>query len=217
MKISEHFALIDRGASPKARKATDFFIDDNITRLFGQCEFDENEADVMYVPSGIAINRNIYGDPETESIVIEVHANGLVCRSQNTGKLLFGIKRDEKEVADIYHDNIAKYSYAFSCGEDKFSFCVKDSTNGAILYDGSLSIAGVRDRASETFYLEVKTPRQEKNTLFKKRSANGFVQIPVNPYEAVDEYDYLTSIFGVLEDNQTELFEKKSRELQVGI
>ena len=213
MKISEYFALIDRGVSPKVRKATDFFINDNITRLFGACEFEKDEAKVEYVPSGIVIADNIYGDENTSAIMLEVHTNGVVCKTHN-GDLLFGIKRDDNGIVDIFHDKVDKKSHTFSCSADKFGYSLKDTEKGEVLYDGSLSVVGVRGKASETFYLQVTTPKQGKKGLFKKNN-NGFIQLPVNPYEPVDEYDYLESIYGSLQDNQRALLAKQSQEYTV--
>ena len=213
MNISEYFALIDRGATPKSRKATDFFINDNITRLFGTSEFEQGEARVAYTPKGLVITDNIFGDEVTSSIIIEAHTNGLVCKSQTTGELLFGIKRDDHNVVDIFHDKIGNRSYTFACGEDQFGYVSKDTEKGEVLYDGSLSIVGVRGKSSETFYLQVSTPVQGKNSLFKKKSTNGFIQLPITQYETVDEYDYLDSIFGVLQDNEKALLAKNNSEL----
>jgi len=214
MRIKDCYYVLDGKLNERQRKASEYFIDENLTRLFGRAEFDKDEAYVSITPNTITISNNIYGDDKTRDVVIEVFKNGLVCRSRITNELLFGIKRDDNHVVDIYHDNEKGLSHAYTCTEEKFGYTVKNSTDDKVIFDGVMSAVGSRTSDSEAFYLEVFTPAQEKKSMFGKKGVNGFVDVAIDPYiKKLDEYDYLDGIFGVLRENQKKLTEENSKNI----
>ena len=78
MNIIDCYYILDGNLDAKQRKATEFFLEQNLVKLFGQAEFEEEEAKVMITPNSIEITNNVYGDETTKDIVIEVFKNGLL-------------------------------------------------------------------------------------------------------------------------------------------
>jgi hypothetical protein len=202
MKISQCYAAFDQFATGKQKKAITYLIDQNLIELFGKCEFDDGEAEVIVRPNMIEINDNIYGDDVTSSIAIEGFPNGLLCRSQANRELLFGIKRDNDLVIALTRDLVHNQSKGYVCSNDSFSYTVKDYSDGNVIYDAVMRVVGSRTNTSETFYLDVKEPKHTKKGFFSKKGPSGFVTVPIEPYAKLDEFDYLREIYEVMKENQ---------------
>lgn len=203
MRISQFFNKLDEERKPKQRKAIDYFIDNNMERLYGTAEFDDYEVYVSAKPKGIELG-TIFGDEETRQIAISRVEDGVVGKSLITGAELFKISLKKDEIENSITNRNNGHNLVYICRGDEFVHLdleMVERLSRAKFY-GSLKAMGMRTKGHEYFSLDIKHPIGY--------SSGKMVRVPIDAYGKLDEYDYLDRIFLTLESNKKNILSFQS-------